>query len=399
MKHVFAGKKILVGVTGSIAAFKICELVSELIKAGAEVKVVMTENATRFVSALTFESLSGSSVFIDMFGRIGKSAHTHLDLASFPDVMLVAPATANMIGKMAHGIADDLLSTLFLGVECPVLLAPAMNSRLYLNPIVQENLERLDSRGITLIPPGEGHLACGETGPGRLAEIGDILEILASGVHTPKTLSGKRVLVTSGRTEEPIDPVRFITNRSSGKMGFAVARAAKRREAQVTVVSGPTQLKKPYGVDVISVRTAGDMHKEVMNRIGNADILVMVAAVGDYSPVEYSEKKLVRGKEPLTLKLLPTEDILKKTRELATSDTVMVGFALELEAELDRAWKKLEEKGLDMIVVNNPGVEGAGFECDTNIATILTRKRKEIPLPLLTKDELAEKIFDVIDSL
>jgi phosphopantothenoylcysteine decarboxylase/phosphopantothenate--cysteine ligase len=398
-EHILKDKKILVGVTGSIAAYKSCELVSYLVKAGATVKVAMTHNATRFVSPLTFESLSGHRVYSDMFGRTDDNPYAHLELADFPDAVVIAPATANMIGKVANGIADDLLSTLTLALQCPLIIAPAMNSRLFLNRVVQENISRLAERGVRLVPPTEGHLACGEVGPGKLAEISDIVREIAVCVNISKTLSGKKILITSGRTEEPLDPVRFITNRSSGKMGFAVARAARRRDASVTVISGPNQLIRPYDVDVVAVRTAGEMHKEVLDRIEDADILVMVAAVGDYYPVHYSESKMMRGKDPITLKLVPTEDILKAAREKAASDTLLVGFALEYENEVERAWTKLEEKGLDMIVVNNPGVDGAGFEVDTNKATILTRKREEIPFPLLTKDELADKIFDVIETL
>lgn len=399
VEYLLKGKRVAVGVTGSIAAYKSCELVSELVRLGASVRVIMTQNACRFVSPLTFESLSGHRVYTEMFVSGEDGPYTHLELASFPDAFVIAPATANIIGKLANGIADDLLSTLLLALECPLIIAPAMNSRLYLSRVVQENVSKLTARGVRLIQPGEGRLACGDIGPGRLAEIPAIIQELSICLDVSKKLTGKRVLVTSGRTEEPIDPVRFITNRSSGKMGFAVARAAKRRDASVTVVSGPTHLIKPNDVDVVSVRTAREMHKEVMDRIGDADILVMVAAVGDYTPAHFSDRKMARGKDPVTLELLPTQDILKAAREKAASDTVFVGFALEYEDEIDRAWKKLEEKGLDLIVVNNPDVNGAGFEVDTNRATILTRKREKLPLPLITKDELADKIFDVIETL
>jgi len=399
MKQVLEDKKVLVGVTGSIAAYKSCELVSELVNTGVDVKVVMTNNAARFVTPLTFESLSGHRTRVDMFEHDGDNTYAHLELSSFPDVAVIVPATANIIGKMAAGIADDLLTTLLLAIGCPLIIAPAMNSRLYLNQVVQENISRLTSRGVRLVPPGVGHLACGEEGPGRLAEICDIIQEVKTCLFTSKSLSGKKVLVTAGKTEEPLDPVRFITNRSSGKMGYAVARAAERRDAEVTIVSGPTMLNKPNNVDVVPVRTAREMHKEVLDRIQDADILVMVAAVGDYAPARYSKKKMSRGKEPVTLELLPTEDILEAAKKKAAPAAVSVGFALEYEEGLDRAWKKLEAKGLDMIVVNNPEVEGAGFEGDTNQATILTRKKETIPLPLMSKDELAERMFNVLEIL
>jgi len=399
MKQTLESKKVLVGVTGSVAAYKSCELVSELVKQGADVKVVMTCSATRFVTPLTFEALSGHHTGVDMFGQEGNTPYAHLDLSRFPDAAVIAPATANIVGKIAAGIADDLLTTLVLALRCPLIIAPAMNSRLYLNPVVQENISRLTSRGVRLVPPGEGHLACGEEGPGRLAEISDIIQEVKICLTTSTALSGKKVLVTAGRTEEPLDPVRFITNRSSGKMGYAVARAAERRNADVTIVSGPTGLHKPDNVNVVPVRTAGEMHKEVMDRIEDADILVMVAAVGDYSPSRYSGKKMSRGEDSVVLELVPTADILKAAKAKAVPGSIFVGFALEYEAGLDRAWKKLETKGLDMIVVNNPEVEGAGFEVDTNQVTILTRKKEKLPLPLMSKDELAEKILDVIETL
>jgi phosphopantothenoylcysteine decarboxylase/phosphopantothenate--cysteine ligase len=393
--HIFRGKKILVGVTGSIAAYKSCELVSFFVKEGAQVKVVMTGNAARFVSPLTLESLSGQRTFVKMFGRGAGDPYAHLDLAKFPDAAVIAPATANIIGKLANGIADDLLSTLVLALECPLVIVPAMNTRLYVNQAVQENIKKLSERGVRLVPPEAGPLACGDTGEGRLASLESILEETAACLVTAKDLAGKKVLVTAGRTEEPIDPVRFITNNSSGKMGYAVARAARRRGAEVTLVSGPSVLPVPYGLERIAVRTAGEMEKEVLDRIAYSHILVMVAAVGDYAPASVSRSKMQRGKDPVSLELLPTNDILKQAKGRAAPGTLLVGFALEYENEMEKARRKLADKSLDMIVVNNPGVDGAGFGIDTNKATILTRNKEMLDLPLMTKDELADRILDI----
>lgn len=399
LAHILRGKKILVGVTGSIAAYKSCELVSWLVKEGAVVKVVMTGNAARFVSPLTFESLTGQRISLRMFGRGAGDPYAHLDLARFPDAVVIAPATANIIGKLANGIADDLLSTVVLALECPMIIAPAMNTRLYLNRAVQENIAKLVERGVRFVPPEEGPLACGDMGPGRLASSESILEEVAACCVATKDFAGKKVLVTAGRTEEPLDPVRFITNGSTGKMGFAVARAARRRGADVTLVSGPADLRMPYGLERVAVRTAEEMGREVLDRIVYSHVLVMVAAVGDYTPAFYSEKKMQRGKDPVSLKLLPTKDILKEARGKAAPGTLLVGFALEYESELGRSWTKLEEKGLDMIVVNNPGLEGSGFGVDTNKAIILTRKKEKFELPLMTKDELADRILDIAANL
>lgn len=399
MNDSVRGKNILVGVTGSIAAFKACDLVSRLVQAKASVRVVMTESASHFVSPLTFEALSGHRAYTHMFEADGDTPYAHLELAEFPDAVVIAPATANIIGKLASGIADDLLSTILLAVECPVIICPAMNSRLYLNRTVQENVSKLISRGFMVVPPGEGPLACGETGPGRLAEIEAIMSAILSCLQVSTQFSGKRVLVTAGPTAEPIDPVRFITNGSTGKMGFAVARAARRRDASVTLVSGPTNLQVPYGVEGIPVRTAEEMRAAVIDRINETDILVMVAAVGDFTPAGYSERKLHRGTDPITLDLIPTKDILKEARQAASNDVIFVGFAVEYAHEVERARAKLDDKGLDMIIVNNPAEEGAGFGTDTNRATILMRNGDDLSLPLMTKDELSDRIFDAIASL
>ncbi len=399
MDDSLSGKNILAGVTGSIAAFKACELVSRLVQAGASVRVVMTGSGSRFVSPLTFEALSGRKVYTDMFATEGDTPYAHLELAEFPHAVVIAPATANVLGKLAAGVADDLLSTILLAVECPIIIAPAMNSRMFLNRTVQENMSKLISRGVTILPPGEGPLACGETGPGRLTDIDVIVNAIRLCLSVSVQLEGKRVLVTAGRTEEPLDPVRFITNGSSGKMGYAVARAARRRSATVTLVSGPTNLTEPYGIERVPVRTAGEMQQAVLGRIGETDILVMAAAVGDFTPAVYSEKKLSRGKDPVSIDLVPTMDILKEARKAASPETLFVGFAVEYEQELERARGKLREKGLDMIVVNNPAEDGSGFGSDTNRATILIQNGDEIPLPLMSKDELADRIFDAIASL
>lgn len=399
LAHIFRGKKILVGVTGSIAAYKSCELVSWLVKEGALVKVVMTASAARFVSPLSFEALSGQRTALRMFGGRAGDPYAHLDLARFPDVAVIAPGTANIIGKIANGIADDLLSTVVLGIECPLVIAPAMNTRLYQNRAVQENIAKLAQRGVRFLPPEEGPLACGDFGAGRLASLESILEETAACLVPAKDLAGKKVLVTAGRTEEPIDPVRFITNNSSGKMGFAVARAARRRGGDVVLVSGPADLPVPYGVERIAVRTADEMRKEVLDRMPQTHILVMVAAVGDYAPAYYSETKMQRGTDPVSLELLPTTDILKEAKGKTAPGSLLVGFALEYENELERGWAKLEEKGLDMIVVNNPRQAGSGFGVDTNRATILTRKKEKFEYPLMTKDELADRLFDLAMSL
>ena len=391
------GRKIVLGVTGGIAAYKAAELVRELVKAQAEVHVVMTRNSQAFIAPLTFQTLSGNPVTTELFNLMAESEIGHIALADRAEVLVIAPATANIIGKIAGGIADDMLTTIVMATQAPVLLAPAMNVHMWENPICQENIQRLRSRGYHFIDPEAGELACGYEGIGRLAEIPAIVEEIRA-LLSPKDFSGEKILVTAGPTEESIDPVRFLSNHSSGKMGFALARAARRRGAEVTLISGPTALSVPPQIKYIAVRSAAQMREAVLNHLESASILIMAAAVSDYRPKQRAPEKIKKSKLETVLELELNPDILAEAGKKKNS-RIMVGFAAETENLLQNTREKLEEKNLDLIVANDVTLPGAGFKADTNIVKIMDRSGKVEELPLMTKEDLADCILDRIALL
>ncbi len=387
-------RKIVLGVTGGIAAYKAAELVRELIKAGAEVHVVMTRNAQAFITPLTFQTLSGNPVTTELFNLIEESQIGHIALADRADLLAIVPATANIIGKVAAGIADDMLTTVVMATRAPVLLAPAMNVHMWENKICQENIQKLRSRGYHFIDPEAGELACGYEGKGRLAEIPAIVEEIRS-LLSPKDFSGEQVLVTAGPTEESMDPVRFLSNRSSGKMGFALARAARRRGAEVTLISGPTALADPPQIRVMAVRSAIEMHEAVMKQLESASVLIMAAAVSDYRPKQKAAGKIKKSQPETVVELELNPDILTEAGKRKKSQ-ILVGFAAETEDLLQSGREKLKNKNLDLIVANDVTLPGAGFEVDTNIVKIIDRGGRVEELPLMTKEDLAERILDRI---
>ncbi|HKX29325.1 MAG TPA: bifunctional phosphopantothenoylcysteine decarboxylase/phosphopantothenate--cysteine ligase CoaBC [Blastocatellia bacterium] len=400
--------KVLLGVTGCIGAYKAAEVLRGLQKAGAQIRVVMTRHATEFVQPLTFEALSGQRVLTGMFDQ-GHPSHDpvkieHIALAREADLLLVAPATANIIAKFAHGLADDLLSTIYLSNTNPVLLAPAMNVEMWNHPAVQENLELLRTRGVRLVEPGVGYQACGEVGAGRLAEPEEIvrhaLEILG-GTSVRRDLAGERILITAGPTVEELDPVRFITNRSSGKMGYALAEAARDRGARVTLVSGPVKLPPPPEIETLNVRSTREMFDAVNSRVGQATIFIGCAAVADFRPTARSAHKIKKqGQQTMTIEFEPTEDIIAAVgRDPNRHGRLVVGFAAESQSLLEYAEAKLREKGLDLIVANDITREDAGFEVDTNAVTIIRRDGSRLQLPLQGKRELANRLLDEIVGL
>ena len=392
MTDIDKGKTIVLGVAGGIACYKAVELVRLLIKARHRVQVIMTRSAMEFVTPLTFQTLSGNPVASETFNLTQESEIGHINLADSADLFVIAPATANIIGKVANGIADDLLTTVIMATQAPLLIAPAMNIHMFENPILQENLRKLRRVGYHIMEPAEGFLACGYEGKGRLPDpekIADEVERLLRN----KDLSGERLLITAGPSREPLDPVRYLSNRSSGKMGYALARAAVRRGAEVVLVSGPTALECPSGVRIIQVTTAAEMHAAVVREFGTASVVVMAAAVADYRPVVIADQKIKRGKGAIELSLEPNPDIIK---DLGSNKNgkVLIGFAAETQDLTANAAKKLREKNLDMIVANNVTEAGSGFDGDTNVATILDRKGLTQSLPLMSKDELADRIYD-----
>jgi phosphopantothenoylcysteine decarboxylase/phosphopantothenate--cysteine ligase len=383
---------VILGVTGGIACYKSVELVRLMVKDGLAVQVVMTRGAMQFVTPLTFQTLSGRPVASDTFSLTQESEIGHINLADSGDLFVIAPATANIIGKIAGGIADDLLTTILMATRAPVLLAPAMNIYMYANPILQENLRKLRRIGYSLMEPDEGDLACGYEGKGRLPDPEKILEAI-HGLLKNKDLTGERILITAGPSREPLDPVRYISNRSSGKMGYALARAALRRGAEVVLVSGPTALEAPAGARVIGVTTALEMRAAALHEFAGCTTLIMAAAVADYHPVTAAVKKIKKGSGPVELCLAPNPDILGELG--AKKDgKFLVGFAAETEDLTANAEKKLKAKNLDMIVANDVTREGSGFDGDTNVAAILDRNGVERALPLMSKDELADQILD-----
>jgi phosphopantothenoylcysteine decarboxylase/phosphopantothenate--cysteine ligase len=383
---------VVLGVTGCIGAYKACEVLRELQRASVDVHVVMTANATRFVSALTFESLSQHPVFVDQFELGENSDIRHISLADAADLLLVAPATANVIGKLAGGLADDALSTLCLATKAPVLVAPAMNVNMFEHQAVTENLETLRRRGVGIVEPGSGYLACGWLGRGRLAEVPEIVQAALDVLARKQTLGGRRVLVTAGPTVEDIDPVRFVSNRSSGRMGYRLAEAARDRGATVTLVSGPTALTPPAGIELVPVRSAEEMAQAVSARAPHADVVAMAAAVSDYRPARVSDVKVKKTDEAFRLEMVRTPDILRGLGQ-ARGATFLIGFAAETDHLREHARKKLREKNVDLLVANLVGREGSGFAADQNAALLMDREG-EVEVPLMSKRELAERIWD-----
>ena len=379
------------GVSGGIAAYKAAQLASDLGKTGADVHVIMTRNATEFVSPMTFETLVNNRVAVDTFDRGFEYNVEHVALAKKADVFLIAPATANVIAKMAAGIADDMLTTTVLAARCPKIVAPAMNTGMYDNPVTQRNLQTLRAFGVAVVEPESGYLACGDTGRGRLAEEGALLEAVRDAL-TPKDLAGLSVLVTAGPTREAIDPVRYITNHSTGKMGYEVAAAAKRRGASVTLVSGPTSLKPPYGVTFVPIHTAQEMFDEVTSRASAQQMVVKCAAVADYRPATTAEDKIKKQDGEMQIALTRTRDILGWLGEHRVPGQVLCGFSMETRDMVETSAAKLEKKRVDMIVANNLKEAGAGFGTETNIVTILTKAGAE-PLPIMGKDQVADEVL------
>jgi phosphopantothenoylcysteine decarboxylase / phosphopantothenate---cysteine ligase len=392
--HLFKGLKIVLGVTGGIAAYKAVELLRRLSDQESRVAVIMTRHAQQFIAPLTFQALTPEGVYTELFDAYRPGAMDHIQLAQWADLVVLAPATANSIGKAANGLADDLLSTFLLACSAPKLFCPAMNVRMYENPAVQANLARLKERGGEVQEPASGPLACGDSGKGRLAELDDILETIQA-LRSPKDLQGEEVLITSGCTQEALDPVRFLTNYSTGKMGFALARVAKRRGARVTLVSGPTPLLPPKGVTHLPVVTAREMEAAVITAFPRATTVIKAAAVSDYRPEQQAVRKIKKTSQKMTLSLVPNPDILKQLGRLKQGQ-FLVGFAAETDHLLGNAEKKLKEKNLDLIVANPIGVPGAGFGSDTNQVHFLYPGGQKESLPRMSKEEVADHLFDRI---
>ena len=387
---MLANKTVVLGITGGIAAYKAADIASKLTQAGARVEVVMTESATKFITPLTLRNITGRPVVTDMFELASEHSVEHIALAEAADVVAIAPATANTIAKLAYGIADNMLGGVVLATQAPVIVAPAMNDNMFRNPVTQENLARLKARGFIIVDPAHGRLASGKTGQGRLAEVETIIDTIQRVVSKSGDLAGKRVVVTAGGTREPIDPVRYIGNRSSGKMGYALAEAARDRGATVSLITAPTALPEPAGVEVVHSETATRMKKAVASACAQADVLIMAAAVADYQPRGAARRKIKKDSPSLTLELVRTPDILSEVK----GKFLRVGFAAESEDILANARQKLQEKKLDLIVANDITQAGSGFGADTNKVTLIDRNGNEENLPLLTKREVAERVLD-----
>lgn len=392
---MLTGKTVILGVTGSIAAYKIANLARMLKKLNCNVHVLMTRNATNFINPITFETLTQNKCLIDTFDRNFQYSVEHVALAKQADVVMIAPASANVIGKLANGIADDMLTTTVVACPCKKIISPAMNHNMFHNPIVQDNIKKLESFGYEIVAPDTGMLANGDTGDGRMPEESLLLEYILKEIACKKDLLGKRVLVTAGATREAIDPVRFITNHSTGKMGYAIARNAMLRGAEVTLITAKTDIKAPEFIKTIEVVSAADMLDAVLENSDSADIIIKAAAVADYRPVEIAENKIKKSDGEAVIRLERTVDILKTLGERKRDNQIICGFSMETEKLIENSRKKLEKKNIDMIVANNLKVEGAGFGTDTNVVTIITRGG-EMPLEKMSKDEVAGKIFDYI---
>ena len=388
-------KTVLLGITGSIAAYKIAYLASALHKLHADVHVLMTENATNFINPITFETLTGNKCLVDTFDRNFQFQVEHVSIAKKADVVMIAPASANVIGKLANGLADDMLTTTVMACRCQKILAPAMNTAMYENPVVQDNIRRLQTYGYEVITPASGYLACGDTGAGKMPEPEPLLEYILREAAFQKDLAGKKLLVTAGPTQEAIDPVRCLTNHSSGKMGYAIAKMAMLRGAEVTLVSGPTAIEPPLFVKVVPVTSARDMFEAVTGLSDEQDIIIKAAAVADYRPKQVSEDKVKKKDDQASIELERTDDILKYLGQHKKQGQFLCGFSMETRDMLRNSRAKLEKKHLDMVAANNLKVEGAGFQGDTNVLTLITQD-EEVSLPLMSKEDAALKILDKI---
>ena len=389
------GKTVLLGVTGSIAAYKIAYLASALKKRHADVHVLMTRNATNFINPITFESLTGNKCLVDTFDRNFQFQVEHVSIAKKADVVMIAPATANVIGKLAHGIADDMLTTTIMACKCKKFISPAMNTNMFENPVVQDNLKILEHYGYEVIAPASGYLACGDTGAGKMPEPETLLAYIERETACEKDLKGKKILVTAGPTQEAIDPVRYITNHSSGKMGYAIAKAAMLRGADVTLVSGRTAIEPPMFVKLMPVVTAKDMYEAVTSVSDEQDIIIKAAAVADYRPARVSDEKVKKSDGQMSIELERTDDILKYLGEHKKENQFLCGFSMETQNVIGNSRAKLTKKNLDMVAANNVKVEGAGFQGDTNVLTLITQE-EEVSLPLMSKEDAALKILDKI---
>ena len=389
------GKTVLLGITGSIAAYKIAYLASALHKLHADVHVLMTENATNFINPITFETLTGNKCLVDTFDRNFQFQVEHVSIAKKADVVMIAPASANVIGKLANGLADDMLTTTVMACRCQKILAPAMNTAMYENPVVQDNIRKLQTYGYEVITPASGYMACGDTGAGKMPEPETLLEYILKEAAFQKDLAGKKLLVTAGPTQEAIDPVRCLTNHSSGKMGYAIAKMAMLRGAEVTLVSGPTAIEPPLFVKVVPVTSARDMFEAVTGLSDEQDIIIKAAAVADYRPKQVSEDKVKKKDDQASIELERTDDILKYLGQHKKQGQFLCGFSMETRDMLRNSRAKLEKKNLDMVAANNLKVEGAGFQGDTNVLTLITQD-EEVSLPLMSKEDAALKILDKI---
>lgn len=389
------GKTVVLGVSGGIAAYKMPNLASALVKLGCNVQVLMTRNATEFITAVTFETLTGNKALVDTFDRNFQFKVEHVAVADQADLVMIAPATANVIAKLAHGLADDMLTTTVLACDCPKIVVPAMNTKMYDNPVTQDNLNTLRRYGWEVVEPASGYLACGVTGRGKLPEPPELLQTILHHLAHEKDLAGKRVLVTAGPTREQLDPVRYLTNRSSGKMGYAIAQAAERRGAEVTLVSGPVSLKKLPYVETVDVESAQEMYDAVVSRAPEQDIIIKAAAVADYRPATVAEDKIKKSDGDMSIPLERTQDIIGYLGQHRKPGQFLCGFSMETRDMVENSRKKLEKKNMDMIAANNVKVAGAGFQVDTNQLTLITREDL-LELPLVTKEEAADLLLDEI---
>ena len=389
------GKTVLLGVSSSIAAYKAASLASLLVKQHANVHVLMTQNATRFISPMVFETLTGNKAPVDTFDRCFQFDVEHISLAKQADIVMVAPATANVAAKLAHGIADDMLTTTVLACKCPRLLSPAMNTQMYENPVTQDNLRILREYGWQVVEPASGHLACGDSGKGKLPEPEVLLDWILQTIAREKAMAGLKVLVTAGPTQEALDPVRYLTNHSSGKMGYAIAKAAARRGAQVTLITGPTALERPRFVETVEIVSAEDMFREVTARAPEQDIIIKAAAVADYTPVQVAQDKVKKSDNDLCIPLKRTQDILQTLGDHRREGQFLCGFSMETRDMVENSRKKLEKKHVDMIAANNLKEAGAGFAVDTNLLTLITRDGEK-SLSLMSKDEAADVLLTEI---
>lgn len=397
-KTMLKNKTVLLGVTGSIAAYKIANLASALKKLHADVHVLMTKNATNFINPITFESLTGNKCLVDTFDRNFQFQVEHVSIAKKADVVMIAPASANVIGKIAHGIADDMLTTTVMACKCPVYVSPAMNTNMYENPIVQDNMKVLEKYGYHIITPASGYLACGDTGAGKMPEPETLLQYIVQEIAFEKDLKGKKILITAGPTQEKIDPVRYITNHSSGKMGYALAKRAAMRGAEVTLVSGQVSIAPPPFVNFVSITSAKDMFDAVTSVSDKQDIIIKAAAVADYRPAVVSDEKMKKKDGDLSIALERTDDILKYLGEHKREGQFLCGFSMETQNMIENSRDKLKKKNLDMICANNLKVEGAGFKTDTNVLTLIT-KNEEVSLDMMSKEEAAGVILDRIKGM